>query len=128
MLDCSGYDKKAAIKYTRDIDKHNGYMDFANFVLDIVLSGETPQANNPAVHAAKYVLDYFRKMGIEPGKKNYQEINLRLGGIKAAAEVFPLHSPASFDEIAKLSEAVLAEGLKPWDSGFMKKVREKKQL
>lgn len=126
MLDCSGYDKEIAIKYTRDIDKHNGYRDFLSFIGDeIILKGDFPQMEHPSTHAAKYVLDYFRKKGIEPSKKNYNEINIHFGGVKAAAEAF---SPgASFDEIAELSEAVLAEGLKPWNPDFMKRVWEKKK-
>jgi len=128
MMYYSGYDEEIAIKHTRDIDKHNGYMDFLNFVSKIVLEGEIPRIKHPSVHAAKYVLDYFKNKGIEPDKKNYQEISLHLSGVEAAKATFRIDSDASFEEIAQLSEAVLAEGLKPWDSGFMKSVWKKKQL
>lgn len=127
MIDYSGYDEETAIKHLRNIDKHNGYRDFLSFIGDeIILKDKFPQIEHPSTHAAKYVLNYFGKKGIEPTKENYRKINIHLGGVKAAAEAFP--PDASFDEIAELSEAVLAEGLKPWDSGFMKRVWEKKQL
>lgn len=131
MIDYSGYDKETAIKYTRKIDKHNGYTDFLNSVLDIVSSGEIPKTNSPYAHAAKYVLDYLAKKGIEPNKKNFQTIIIRLKGITAAAETFPLHDTASFEEIAHISDSVLEEGLgeelKPWNREFMKKVWEKRK-
>lgn len=120
MIDYSGYDKETAIKHLRDIDKHNGYRDFLSFIEDeVILKNKFPQIEHPSIHAAKYVMDYFRKKGIEPSKENYKELNLHLGGVKAVAEAFP--SDASFDEIAEISEAVLAEGLKPWDNEFMKR-------
>lgn len=126
MIDYSDYDEKAAIKYTRDIDKHNGYTDFLNFVWEIIKSGEIPRIRHPSIHAAKYVLDYFAKKGIR-ADSNYQELSLHLSGIEAAKATFSLHSDASFDEIAELSEAALAEGLNPWNSDFMKSVAEKKK-
>ncbi len=126
MIEYSEYDKETAIKHMRGLDKHNGYRDFLSFIEDgIILKGKIPQIEHPSTHAARYVMDYFRKKGIEPSKENYRKINIHLGGVKAAAEAFPPN--ASFDEIAELSEAVLAEGLKPWDSGFMKRVWEKKK-
>ncbi|TRZ54078.1 hypothetical protein D4Q76_03200 [archaeon] len=127
MIDYSNYDRNIAIKHLRNIDKHNGYRDFLSLIEDeLILKGNFPQIEHPSTHAAKYVMDYFRKKGVDPSKENYKELNLHLGGVKAAAEAFP--PGASFDEIAQLSEAVLAEGLKPWDSGFMKSVWKKKQL
>lgn len=127
MMDYSFYNKEVAIKYTRDIDKHNGYTDFLNFVWEIIKSGDIPRIKNPSVHAAKHVLDYFKNKGIEPDKKNYQELSLHFSGVEAAKATFRINSDASFDEIAELSEAVLAEGLKPWNPDFMKRVAEKKK-
>ena len=127
MLDCSVYDEKIAIKHMRNIDKHNGYRDFLSFIGDeIILKDKFPQIEHPSTHAAKYVMDYFRKKEIEPSKENYKELNLHLGGVKAAAEAFP--PDASFEEIAQLSEVVLAEGLKPWNPDFMKRVWEKRKI
>ncbi len=128
MIDYSGYDKEVAIKYTRDLDKHNGYTDFMFFVLRVVETGEIPRIEHPSMHAAKYVLDYFKNKGIEPNKKNYQELSLHFSGVEAAKATFRINSNASFDEIARLSEAVLTEGLKPWNPDFMKKVWEKKKI
>lgn len=127
MTDVSVYDKETAIKYTRDIDKHNGYTDFMNFVWGIIKNGKIPELEHPSVHAAKYVLNYFRNKGIEPTKENYQQLSLHLGGVEAAKATFRINSNASFDEIAELSEAALAEGLKPWENEFMKKVWEKRK-
>jgi hypothetical protein len=126
MIDYSGYDEKIAIKHMRDIDKHNGYTDFMNFVWEIIKSGEIPKAEHLSVHAAKHILDYFKKKGIELDRKNYQEISLHFSGVEAAKATFRIDSDASFEEIAELSEAALAEGLKPWKNEFMKRVWEKK--
>lgn len=129
MIDYSVYDKEAAIKHMRDLDKHNGYRDFLSFIGDeIILNNKFPQIEHPSAHAAKYVLDYFRKKGIEPAKENYRKINLHFGGVKAAAEAFP--PDASFEEIAQLSESVLEEyeeKLKPWNPDFMKRIWEKRK-
>ncbi|MFZ3077447.1 MAG: hypothetical protein WA139_03270 [Candidatus Aenigmatarchaeota archaeon] len=128
MIDYFEYDKKVAENYLRDLDKHNGYTFFLGFVSKIILENKPLQNINPSIHAAKYVLDYYKKKGIEFTKENlfssYNEINIQLGGVKAAAEAFP--QDTSFEEIAKLSESVLSEGLKPWNPDFMKSVWEKK--
>ncbi len=122
----TNYDRGIAIEYTRRIDKHNGYTDFMNFVLQIIETGKMPRIEHPSMHAAKYVLDYFNKKGIRPDKSSkHLEIISHINGVIAAAEAFPHDS--DFEKIADVSEDVLAEGLKPGNEKFMKKVREKKR-